>query len=72
MASYGQTFTFKLNSFPATATTCFYIFSRLWWPSNGWVFCNTYPYISMMKHINQPSLQQTIYCMVGECISLVH
>jgi hypothetical protein len=62
----------KLNSFSATATTCFYIFSRLWWPSSGWVFCNTYPYNSVMKHTNQPSLQQTIYCMVSESISLVH
>jgi len=26
----------------------------------------------MMKYTNQTSLQQTIYRMVGECISLVH
>jgi len=68
----GRPLSLKLNSFSATAATCFHVFSRLWWPSNGWAFCNTYPYNSLMKHTNQPSLQQTIYCIVGECISLVH
>jgi len=68
----GRPLPLKLNSFSATATICFYIFSRLWWPYIGWVFCNTYPYNSLTKYTNQTSLQQTIYHMVGECISLVH